>query len=183
MIAAKKTSALCDVQFLKKIIKNCNNKQLQFFQKCQFVDFFLSKNGTLQRAKVFLRCKQCIKTLTVLWPQQTVRSSCWSSMFNGIRPEPTNKRFNSAYLQIKFLICRKIHSNTFWLDKTFFLLITSHKKNSSSWKIIEVTHSRRSGRGHRSGVIIILLILFFFFKIPYLVHRRILAPVAAGNYL
>ena len=50
---------------------------------------------------------------TVLWPQQTVRSSCWSSMFNGIRPEPTNKRFNSAHLQIKFLVCRKIHSNTF----------------------------------------------------------------------
>ena len=41
---------------------------------------------------------------TVLWPQQTVRSSCWSSMFNGSRPEPTNKRLNSAYLQIKFLI-------------------------------------------------------------------------------
>ena len=40
-------------------------------------------------------------------------------MFNGIWPEPTNKRFNSAYLQIKYLIFRKIHSNTFWLDKTF----------------------------------------------------------------
>ena len=51
--------------------------------------------------------------LTLLWPQQTVWLSCWSSMFNGVRPEPTNKRFNSAYLQIKFLICRKTHSNTF----------------------------------------------------------------------
>ena len=44
---------------------------------------------------------------TSVWPQQTVRSSCWSSMFNGIRPEPTNKRFNLAYLQIKYLISRK----------------------------------------------------------------------------
>ena len=52
---------------------------------------------------------------TALWPQQTVRSSCWSSMFNVIRPEPTNKQFNSAYLKIKYLI----HSNTFWLDETF----------------------------------------------------------------
>ena len=40
---------------------------------------------------------------TILWPRQTVRSSCWSPMFNGIRPEPTNKRFNSEYLQIIFL--------------------------------------------------------------------------------
>ena len=40
-------------------------------------------------------------------------------MFNGIRPKHTNKQFNSAYLQIKFLISRKIHSHTFWLDKTF----------------------------------------------------------------
>ena len=56
---------------------------------------------------------------TVLWPQQTVRSSCWSAMFNGIRPERTNKWLNSAYLQIKFVIRRKIHSNTVWLDQTF----------------------------------------------------------------
>ena len=41
---------------------------------------------------------------TSVWPQQTVRSSCLSSMSNEIRPEPTNKRFNSAYLQIKYLI-------------------------------------------------------------------------------
>ena len=40
-------------------------------------------------------------------------------MFNGIWPKPTNKRLNSAYLQIKYLISRIIHSNTFWLDKTF----------------------------------------------------------------
>ena len=32
-------------------------------------------------------------------------------MFNGIRPQPPNKWFNSAYLQNKFLICRKIPSN------------------------------------------------------------------------
>ena len=35
---------------------------------------------------------------TTVWLQQIVRSSCWSSMFNGIWPEPTNKRFNSEYL-------------------------------------------------------------------------------------
>ena len=44
----------------------------------------------------------------------------------------------------------------------------------------EVTHSRRSGRGHGRCVIIILLKLFFF-KNPDLVHRRTSAPVAAGN--
>ena len=47
-------------------------------------------------------------------------------MFNGIWPEPTNKQFISAYLQIQYLIFRKIHSNTFWLNKTPFLFITSH---------------------------------------------------------
>ena len=47
-------------------------------------------------------------------------------MFNGIRPEPTNKRFDSAYLQINFLICRKIHSDTFLTRRNFSLLITSH---------------------------------------------------------
>ena len=46
--------------------------------------------------------------------------------------------------------------------------------------IIEDTHSQKSGRGHRSDVIIILLKLFFF-QIPDHVHRRTLAPVAAGN--
>ena len=50
---------------------------------------------------------------TTVWLQQTVRSSCWSSMLNGAWPEPTNKRFISAYLQIKYLIFRNIHSNTF----------------------------------------------------------------------
>ena len=34
------------------------------------------------------------------------------------------------------------------------------KKTSSYWKIIEVTHSQRFGRGRRRGVIIILLELF-----------------------
>ena len=40
----------------------------------------------------------CRSVYTALWPQQTVRWSCSSSMFNGIMPEPTNKQFNSAYL-------------------------------------------------------------------------------------
>jgi hypothetical protein len=62
---------------------------------------------------VFIReDKYNVRLITILWPQQTVRSSCGSSMFNGIGPEPTYKRFNSAYLQKKFLICRKIPSNT-----------------------------------------------------------------------
>ena len=38
----------------------------------------------------------------------------------GFGPNPlSNKQFNSAYLQIKYLIFIKIHSNTLWLDKTF----------------------------------------------------------------
>ena len=49
-------------------------------------------------APVFCKSEYTIDTTTV-WLQQTMRSSCWSSMFNGIRPEPTYKRFNSAYLQ------------------------------------------------------------------------------------
>ena len=34
-------------------------------------------------------------------------------LFKEIRPQLTNKWFNSAYLQVKYLICRKIHSNIF----------------------------------------------------------------------
>ena len=147
---------------------------------------------------------------TILWLHQTMRPSCSSSMFNGIRLEPTNKRFNSAYLHSKYLISRKIQSNALWLDETFscwsqvtmmfwkkkilenkkievrFSNVdapakpTKQKKTSSPWKIIEVTHSWKSGRSSRSGVIIIILKLFFF-KIPDLVHRHTLAPVAVGN--
>ena len=124
--------------------------------------------------------------------------------------EPSKKRFNSAYLQILYLISIKLHSNTFWLYKNFFLLIKSHhdvlekrcfenkkngvrfsigdphakpakqKKTSGPRKIIEVTHSQKSGRGRGSNEIIILLKLFFL-KIPVLVHRRTLALVAAKN--
>ena len=61
----------------------------------------------------FRDCRRRTKSLTILWLQQTVRSSCLSLMFNEIRPERINKRFNSAYLQVKYLICRKIHRNTF----------------------------------------------------------------------
>ena len=60
---------------------------------------FYQKNPTI------LIYKKCLKTFclhfTTVWLRQTVRSSCLSSMFNGIWPEPTNKRFNSAYLQIR----------------------------------------------------------------------------------
>ena len=48
------------------------------------------------------------RAITILLLQQTVRSSCWSSMFNGIWPVPPNKRFKSVYLQNTFLISGKI---------------------------------------------------------------------------
>ena len=38
------------------------------------------------------------------------------------------------------------------------------KKTSSPWKIIEVTHSRRSGRGRGTGVLIFWKKYIFFFK-------------------
>ena len=63
---------------------------------------------------------------TIVWPQQTVQLSCWSSMFNGIRPEATCKRFNSAYLQNEFLICRKNFQQYLLTSRNFFLLIISH---------------------------------------------------------
>ena len=56
---------------------------------------------------------------TIVWPQQTVRSSCWTSHRMGISLRPTHKRFNSAYLQSLFHICRKFSINTLGLDKTF----------------------------------------------------------------
>ena len=88
-------------------------------------------------------------------------------------------------LKLNILFFGKIQSNTFWLNKTFscwsqvtmmykkifFLTIkiggrfrigdlptkpAKKKKKSSSWKIIEVTHLRRSGQGRGRGVIIIL---------------------------
>ena len=39
------------------------------------------------------------RDIIILWLQQTVQLSCWSSMFNGSRPQPTHKLCNSAYLQ------------------------------------------------------------------------------------
>ena len=48
------------------------------------------------------------------WP-----SSCWPAHIMGILFQPTHKRFNSAYLQNKFCICRKIPSNTLGLYATF----------------------------------------------------------------
>ena len=51
------------------------------------------------------------------------------------------------------------------------------KKKSSPWKIIEVTHSRRSGRGFGTGVLIFWF--FFFFKIPDLAQRPTSAPIVA----
>ena len=59
-----------------------------------------------------------------------MRSSCSSSMFKGIRLEPTNKQFNSAYLQIKYLISRKLHNNTLF---TFFRKKDFLKTKKSEW--------------------------------------------------
>ena len=67
----------------------------------------------------FLRPLIGPQVTTILWLQQTARLSCWSSMVKGIWPVPTNKWFNSAYLENKFLISGKKYSNTFWLDETF----------------------------------------------------------------
>ena len=64
----------------------------------------------------------------ILWLQETVQSSCWSSMFNGIWPVPTKKQFNSAYFQNKVLISRKIHRNIFWLEILFL-----HVDHKSPW--------------------------------------------------
>ena len=58
--------------------------------------------------------------------------------------------------------------------------LAKQKKTSSFWRLIEVTHSRKSDRICGSGVIIILLKLFFF-KILDLYHRRTTMPVAAEN--
>ena len=160
----------------------------------------------LNQSKIWKNSK--IGSTITLWVSQPFPPNFQN--INGIRPEPTNKRFNSAYLEIKYLISRKIHSFTFWLDKTFscwsqvtmmfkqkdFLKTKKikvrlfdwgppcqarqAKKTNSSWKIIEVTHLRRPCRGRGRGVVIILLKLFFF-KIPDLVHWRTLAPVAPEN--
>ena len=120
-----------------------------------------------------------------------MRLSYWSCHRMGISLEPTNKRFNSAYLQNSFVICRKFSSDTFGLYATFSKKKldlkqknrtkifnygpTRHARQkietSSYWKFIEVTHSRNSGRGRGIGVINILLKLFFF-RIADLVHRR-----------
>ena len=66
-------------------------------------------------------------------------------MCNGIWPKPTNKRFNLAYHQIKYLIFRNIHSNTFWLDKTFIfssqVTMMFQKKRFSKNKKIRVRFS------------------------------------------
>ena len=56
---------------------------------------------------------------TFVWVQQTVRSSYWSCHRKGISLEPTNKRFNSAYLQNEFVISRIFLSDTFGLSATF----------------------------------------------------------------
>ena len=45
---------------------------------------------------------------TILWPQQTVRSSCWSSMFNGIRPGPLINGLIQNTFKLYFLFLEKL---------------------------------------------------------------------------
>ena len=121
--------------------------------------------------------------LTTVWLQQTVWSSCWSSM--GFGPNPLINGLIQHTFKLNILFLEKIHSNTFWLDKTFscssqvtmmfknfsFLKTKKNrvrfsiggfppkpakqKKTSSPWKIVEVTHLQRSGRIRGTGVLII----------------------------
>ena len=134
----------------------------------------------------------------------------WARCSMGFGPNPLINGLIQHTFKLNILFFRKIHSDTFWLDKTFSFSSqltmmlqkkrffenkkirlrlsivdfpakpAKQKKTSSSWKIIEVTHSRRSGRGCRMGVLI-----FWkkkpFFKIPDLAHRPTLAPIVTKN--
>jgi hypothetical protein len=75
---------------------SCNYNPNSTFPPCYSFWVWLVCSGSITRMGLWNH----IVPLTTVWLQQTVRSSCWSSMFNGIRPKPTNKRFNSAYLQM-----------------------------------------------------------------------------------
>ena len=63
----------------------------------------LIKRKEKEESKTESDCSLC----KVLWPQQKVRSSCWSSMFNGIRPEPTNNGFIPNTFKLDFLFVEK----------------------------------------------------------------------------
>ena len=45
--------------------------------------------------------------VTILWPQQTVRSSCLSSKFNGIGPHPLINGLIQHTFKINFLFVEK----------------------------------------------------------------------------
>ena len=61
------------------------------------------------KTHIFRFLKSCTAYLypILLWPR-----SCWPSSQIGNLVQPTQKLFNSAYLQNKFCICRKIPNNT-----------------------------------------------------------------------
>ena len=124
---------------------------------------------------------------------------------------PNPKQFNLSLTQKQFLILERILSDNWYLGATFSngpqvsLMLKKkfwwkpkksdsnfqswketpgtprEKKTSSYWKFIEVTHSRKSGRGCRSGLIIILLKLFLF-KIPDLGPWRRSPPKIAARW-
>ena len=133
-----------------------------------------------------------------------VRARC--SMRIG--PVPTNKWFKSAYLQIKYLIPRKIHSNTFWLEKLFpvdhkspwCLRNKRLKKKKWEWDFqlgtpLPSPPSKKNKyplKNHWGCTLAEVrswprkwcnnyFSKTFFFKIPDLVQRHTSAPVAAGN--
>ena len=86
---------------------------------CRFLFSISSSLSSKRRRKIGLTLNCCSASPTVLLPQQTMRSSCWSSMFNEIRLEPTNKRCNSVYLQLNFLFVEKFTVIPFEYMKLF----------------------------------------------------------------
>ena len=85
LITTQKTSALYKVAFLKKSGKYA--QKLPFFQKCPFFVVFLDffRNGTSQRAEVFLRCDQGITTLHLSYQTARWRDFHFSPYNGGVR--------------------------------------------------------------------------------------------------
>ena len=89
---------------------------LQFFRR-----FLISKVHSTKNINVFAYFKQKTKgthfsgtLLKAVPPQQTVRSTCCSSMFNGIRPEPNNKQFIQHTLKLNILCVEKFTVRYFY---------------------------------------------------------------------
>ena len=156
----------------------CQVSSVRCQVSCLFVVVFLDNGGEASR---WMFCYQ------LSLPQQ--QFACTAALRMGIY---SNALINGFFQHIfknflVFVFVEKISSNTLGLDATSSCWSQGpppsppSKKTSSSWKFIEVTHSRKSGCGRVSGVINILIKLFFF-KIPDLVHKRTAVPVATRNH-